>query len=224
MLEPASPWVADANADGIVTITDVVPWCLQAYFLPGDWAIWALGTYLPSVAQFLQLSERNYGGSVSALVSAAAWLLLLIGALITYHRLRELDRRVTSAAADAYREALRRARIARATLVYRLRRSARRAGASEPLNYAVEHELDAAQLALLRAHAEVEAPYALTLEEAASALSLPKHRVQPIIEKLIELRLLERSSGGYGEPACVASRAGRALLVFRQLHGTSPAP
>jgi hypothetical protein len=224
MLEPASPWVADANADGIVTIADIVPWCLQAYFLPGDWAIWALGTYLPSAAEFLQLSEGSYGGTVSALVSAAAWLALLLGGLIAYHRLRELDRRVTSALAEAYRDSLRRVRVARATLAYRLGSRARRPAASEPLDYVVEHELDADQLALLRAHAEVEPPYALTLGEAASALSVPKHRAQPIVEKLIALRLLERGSGGYGEPASVISRAGRALLMFRQLERTNPAP
>lgn len=217
MQKPVSPWIADANADGHVTIGDVLPWCQHAFFAPGDWALWAIGSHAPAVARFLELGQADYGGRLSALLSATAWIGLLVILLLSVRLVRALDRRVTNAVAALGREVPLRLRMLNARLRYYLRRGGRRAARSEPLDYTMEHELDAREIALLEAHAQVEAPYTLGLADAAAALSLPKHRVQPILERLVKLQLLDRSSGGYGEPACVISRAGRALLVFRQL-------
>lgn len=218
MHEPVSPWIADANADGFVTIGDVVPWCYHAFLLPGDWSIWATASYAPAVARFLELNEADYGGGLAAFLSAVAWIALAVGLLAVCRFVRMLDRRVTDAAVALYRDILLRWRILRARLRYRLldglRRRPRR---DEPLEYTMEHDIDARELTLLEAHAAVAAPYALGLGEAAAALGLPKHRVRPILDRLVELQLLDRSSGGYGEPAHVISRAGRALLVFRRL-------
>lgn len=217
MQEPVSPWIADANADGRVTIGDVLPWCQHAFFAPGDWALWAIGSHAPAVARFLELGEADYGGRLSAVLSATSWIGLLVVLLLAYRFVRALDRRATNAVAALGREVPLRLRMLHARLRYHLRRGARKTARSEPLDYTMEHELDARELALLEAHAQVEAPYALGLADAAAALGLPKYRVEPILDRLVKLQLLDRSSGGYGEPACVLSRAGRALLVFRQL-------
>lgn len=218
MHEPVSPWIADANADGAVTIGDILPWCHHAFFLPGDWSIWVLASHAPAVARFLELDDADYGGILSALISGAAWIALLVGVLTAWRLVRALDRRLTDAAVALYRDAPVRGRILLARLRYRvLHGLRRRRRADAPLDYSMEHDLDARELSLLEAHAAVAAPYALGLDEAAAALGLPKHRVRPLLDRLVRLELLDRSSGGYGEPAHVISRAGQALLVFRRL-------
>ena len=110
---PPSAWPADFDGDGRFTVGDAGLWLQQAFFLPGDWAIWALATYASPAAEFLELGSGAYGGVLSGFVSALAWLTLLVILGTTYGMLRDADRAFTERIRALYLEGRRRIRAAR---------------------------------------------------------------------------------------------------------------
>jgi len=73
---PWSPLVWDVNNDGVFTVTDIGLWLENAFFLPGDWAIWLTATYAPDIGRFFEVGVSDYGSTFSALVSVFIWLAL----------------------------------------------------------------------------------------------------------------------------------------------------
>jgi hypothetical protein len=68
-------FLADMNADGLVTASDLPLWAKFWYFLPGDAVIAQFGT--TKLGQFLELTPASLGGPTSAVISALLWLLAL---------------------------------------------------------------------------------------------------------------------------------------------------
>jgi len=68
-------FLADMNADGLVTASDVLLWAKWAYFVPGDALIAQFGT--TPLGNFLELTPASFGSATSAALSAALWLLVL---------------------------------------------------------------------------------------------------------------------------------------------------
>jgi hypothetical protein len=68
--------VADMNADGIVSVSDVWLWIKSAFFYPGDVVVFVFGNLSEYSRQFFEITNQSFGGWFSALFSVAAWLLL----------------------------------------------------------------------------------------------------------------------------------------------------
>ncbi len=215
--KPWSPFVLDLTGDGEVTISDLTRWAAEAFFLPGDWSIWALARYAPGLARFLELDADAYGGVISGFVSAFSWLALLLGIIIVYQSIRRFDDALTMRVRQAYVEGRRRARIAWASLRYRLR-SGKPAVPEPQIEFSETLELAPAQLKVLRAALDVEPPYALALGEIASEIGVSRREAERLLEGLIELELLSTAfGGGDGESAYTITPSGRAYLIFKQL-------
>ena len=64
----------DMNGDGITTISDVWAWIDWLFFYPGDY-FFSVVLETPKLAQFLEMTPTIYGGWLSGVLSATAWLL-----------------------------------------------------------------------------------------------------------------------------------------------------
>ncbi len=71
-------FVPDINYDGVVTISDVWLWFKWLFFYPGDGLIYLMITKTPKVAQFLEISYKNYGGILSGVISFFSWIIFFI--------------------------------------------------------------------------------------------------------------------------------------------------
>lgn len=216
----AAPWSAlqwDLNGDGRFTIGDIVLWLEEAFFLPGDWSIWLLSTYLPGTGKFLELDDSDYGGVFSGFVSAFTWLAALLIVLIVLRAIKSFDDAVTRAVRNAHDEGVRRARLAWAAFKYRLRRGKRRAAPAQ-IEFAEEIELSPPQSRVLERLLDVPAPYALSLRDIAEAQNIARSEAAGLVAQLKALNLVSIVDGGaYDDRACAITSAGRAYLVFRQL-------
>lgn len=215
--QPAPSFALDANADGSFTISDLLPWLAQVYFLPGDWLVWLTVTRAPFVADFLELSVGDYGGLLSGFLSGSVWLLGFIGVLIVGHSVRAFDAALTARLRNGGHFLLRRMRLTTQLMKHRLTgwRSERRA---ERIEFSEELDLEANELRALAAYAGVEPPYAQGVSEVAAKLGSSKRDAQTLLEKLTKLHLLKRATGTVdGEQAYLLSQSGRAFLVFRRL-------
>jgi hypothetical protein len=208
--------VADAGGDALFTLSDLPAWLYAAYFLPGDWLLWAISSRLPSVASFLEIGAADYGGVLSGFISTCAWLLLLVSGSIAYQFVRDADRAMTRGIAELCADVGRRARIAAALLRTRMRR--RRRAPPEKIEVAEDLELSRDELKALQLYGELQPGYALAVSDVAAALQARSHQVQRLLERLKQLGLLGSTVGGLeGESAYTLTRAGRALLIFRKL-------
>jgi DNA-binding MarR family transcriptional regulator len=217
MPRPGIPSVPDLTGDGGVTISDLSRWAVEAFFLPGDWAIWALARYAPAVARFLELDADSYGGVVSGVVSALGWLAVLLVLVVVWESIRRFDDAATQRVRLAYVEGRRRARIAWAGIRFRLR-GGRPADPPPEIELAESLELTAAQLRILRAALDLEPPHALEVDALTGELGLRPREVSRLLEELASLNLLAAGAGrGRGSTAYTITSVGRAYLIFRQL-------
>jgi hypothetical protein len=205
----------DVNADGRITLADVLSWPGAVFFLPGDGLLWAASTYAPPVARLLDIGPSDYGGLLSGVVSAFAWIAAFLSALIFYAKLRDLDGRLTAATVRAYATATLRARIARALLLQRLREWRARRQRSSAVEISTDVVLSPIQLKALRLHATLPPGYVRSVSEVARGLGAPPRAVENLLGELKRLGLLVRAScGADGESGYALSAGGRALLDF----------
>ena len=222
--KPPNVFHVDVNGDGAFTISDVLHFLGNAFFVPGDWLIWTTATYAPSLAGFLELGPSAYGGILSGFVSAFAWLASLLLLIIVWGSIRELDRALTSLIVRGYAEARRRIRVTVALLGYRLRSLHPRSPKPAGVEVSEGIELNAVELAVLQLYTNVQSGYALSESEVAERLELRRHRAEEALGRLRKLGMLEATLGGSeGESAYRLTGAGRGLLVHRQLSRASPA-
>ena len=215
----------DMNADGSFTFTDVRLWIVQAFFIPGDVAIWVMLTYAPWLGRFLELGSSSYGGLFSAIVSVASWLFgfVMIGALSSL--IADLDRKLTGRVLRYGREWLRRIRVARIWLFCQGRRI-RHALSPNPREPDPAIDLDALDLdaldldeleiEALRAHAFLAPGYVLSVSDLATSLEVRRGQAQQLLEKLEKLGLLQRGFGSSdGETGYRLSPPGEFVLMAR---------
>jgi hypothetical protein len=216
VITPPEPSFGDANGDGGISITDAGGWLLHAFFLPGDWSLWALATYAPSVARFLEVDAADYGGLASGMISAAAWILGVIAVGMTWAYVRDLDRRATRGFVGLLAHVMLRSRIMAATFRARRRDSAlRQQGA---LDFSTAVELEPLEFRALRLHAELAPGYSLSARDVASALRRSVGDARKLLDSLKDRSLLNRTLGGPDdESAYTLSDAGRASLLLKQI-------
>jgi AraC-like DNA-binding protein len=213
---PWPPWALDMTGDGRVTIGDLSRWAAEAFFLPGDWAIWALARYLPGLAGFLELGADSYGGVLSAFVSAFAWLAVLLVLVIVWQSVHRFDDALTRRIRLGYVETLRRGRIAWARIRYRLRRGKPAHRPSE-IEFAETLDLTPAHLEILRAALDLEPKRTLEVGALARKLEMSRREAARLFDELASLDLLAPGGRGRGASAYTITTSGRAYLVFRQL-------
>lgn len=216
---PFARLTLDPNGDGQLTPADLGELFYNAFFLPGDAFIWALSTFASPVAEQLGVSVDDYGGFLAAFISACVWLTVFVEVVVAYQYVLELDRRVTRATVRVFRTATLYARIARAVLLQRWRAWRAARVKANRVDFPSEIELSAAELKALRLHAELASGYSLSVIETARALGLRNRAAQDLLDGLKEVGLLNRTLGGAdGDSAYTLSEAGKALLIFRQMH------
>jgi DNA-binding MarR family transcriptional regulator len=213
----------DAGGDGQFTLAELAELGAAVFFLPGDTFLWALLTYAAPLGRLLGIGATDIGGVLSAFVSICVWLTAFIGLTIAYYYVRDLDRRATRTVQRVFTTVALRARIARAVLQQRWRTWRAARVPANRVDFPGDIELSAAQLAALRLHAELASGYTLSISEAARALGARTRATEDLLDGLNELGLLTRAFGGAdGESAYTLSAAGKAFLIFRQLHNAAP--
>ena len=219
---PFAQLTFDANGDGNFSPADVFERLWTLFFLPGDLFLYALLTYAAPLARWLEISRADYGGLVSAFLSAGAWFVAFTVASITYYYVRDLDRRLSTATWRLIANARLRARIRFALLRQRWR------AAHQPAKQATEVrevELSAPELRVLQLHAGLAAGYTLSASEVAHALRARVYAAQELLSGLKELGLLNRAMGGIDdETSYTLSAAGKALLAARATRRRTPSP
>lgn len=65
-------FVADMNADGAYTISDVWLQVKWIFFAPGDGIICFIGS-APNLAEFFEISYSSFGNAFSATIGALVW-------------------------------------------------------------------------------------------------------------------------------------------------------
>jgi hypothetical protein len=108
---PPNPFIVD-GALALPTFND---W----FFLPGDWAIYALVRYVPAAAAFLEVSSADYGGTLAGFLAWVAWILLALLLIIIASKIRSFDRAMTGGIVHTFTELRRRIRLAIVFVRYR---------------------------------------------------------------------------------------------------------
>jgi hypothetical protein len=115
---PENPFVVD----GALALPSFEEW----FYLPGDWAIYALATYAPRAANLLGVGPADYGGQIAGFLAWIAWLLLALSLIVATSAIRRFDRAVTERISTGVSEVRRRIRMAIVFLRYRQRLRGRR--------------------------------------------------------------------------------------------------
>jgi hypothetical protein len=207
--KPLNPFMTDAGDLALASIGDV-------FFLPGDWLIYLLASRVPGAAELLDLGPGDYGGTLAAFVSSAAWLVLALGAIATASAVRRFDRALTSAIVGAALDARRRIRMALVFARYRRKRQEVRA---EPaIDVGELPSLRPVELRVLELHARLAPGFALAVSDVAEELAARGYEVRGVLERLRQLNLLQATVGGLdGEPAYTLTATGRALLRLARM-------
>lgn len=225
--ESAPDWLAAVAQTGLApSIADggAQLWLRHLFLLPGDCTLAALLAGAPGAAELLGLSTADYGGLLSAGLSAILWLALVLAASITGRALRAGAQAVSAYALRVTAPARRAAG--------RLRRSVRshhhQLTHPVPLGRRIEpyyvemRELGTVELALLRCYASLPPGHAQSVADAARALGIRAPEAAQAIDSLRRLELLSRgfpSSGG--ATVYALTRAG---TMFVQARGATPVP
>jgi hypothetical protein len=209
-------FMVDANGDGRVTVGDAIGWLQQAFFLPGDWTLWAVSTQAAALARFLEVDAADYGGLASGIIAAGVWALGFVAIGMTWAYVKDLDRRVVRALVEWRGATWRRVRIEVMRLRARLRGTAN--ASKWGIELSTDVDLDPFELAVLRLYADLAPGYSLTAREAAAALRKSARDVRALLEVLKRRALLNRALGGPDdESSYTLSEVGRASLVLKQL-------
>jgi len=208
---PPTLFSADPNGDGRLTLADAGVWLEQAFFLPGDWTLWAIAQYAPALATAFGMKAPLYGGLWAGTISAAAWLLAVVVLGAAYSYGVELDRRATRWMERLWAGVLRRLRVA--ALRFRVRRGGRDASRSVAGD---EPELATRDARILCELGVLEPGYVSSAVEIARALSLPAEEARDLLDALQRRGLVTRTlGGGDGESGYTLSRRGHRVLVRR---------
>jgi DNA-binding MarR family transcriptional regulator len=213
---PWLPFEWDVNNDGNLTVTDIGLWLEHAFFLPGDWVIWASLRYWPELGRFFEVDARAYGSTFSALISVFVWLAIIVVIMTTSHALAELDRAMTRSLRLVLGSIAIKLRIARRLIVEGIR--AKRVELRAAMHSNPGPELSAEELRVLKAHAYLEPPATLALSDLVRATGVPRSQITPILERLQSLDLLDSPEGvSQAERAYALTKPGRDLVAFDRL-------
>jgi len=216
-----APWpslTGDMNMDGQFTLSDVWLWVVHLYFLPGDLILWAMLTYAPGLAAFLEIGPGSYHGLFTAMVAGGLWLLAILTIGVVYGLVRNLDRALTAYVVRYYREWRRRFRVLRTWTMCQLRDLKLRLpilrrdhGPDIDLG---ELELTDLEHEVLRSTALLAPGYVYTASDIAGSLEIRRSEAKRTLDRLKSLNLLETGlSASDGESGYRLSQSGRFLVM-----------
>jgi hypothetical protein len=128
---PPNPFLA-APPDGGYQL----PSLQELFVLPGDWVLYLISTYAPSVHALLGLRPGDYATSYSVFAAVLVWFAVSLLSIVVCAAVRDADRAVTRGLVDLGRAVRRRVRMAVALAAHRRRSRATRAAPAP-----VDHEL-----------------------------------------------------------------------------------
>lgn len=188
-------------------------WLLEILLLPGNAFVYLVVRYAPPMADFFDL-ETGEPGTFTITASIVIWLAAIVftGTLLT--RIREIDRSVTAWLAACYQEIRRWIRVVKrrisASHAARMRSKTNRDDAIV---------LDSIQLAgletsALRCLSRIDDGAILTTQEMAGRLARPEREIKKVLQRLVELGLVERRSDSVtrNDGHCIAT-AGQMYLL-----------
>jgi hypothetical protein len=186
----------------------------QLFFLPADWALLAVATYSPPLADLLGIGEPPYRSVFAGGVAAIAWLLSGLAIAVAFHYLREWDRVATRRIVQLFEGLARALRIARRSVQTRLRPSKPR-DHGIVVEAEVPVELATIEVAILKQLVKLSPGYVSTMIDVARALRLRVDQVRKPLDSLYKKRLVVRTIAD-GDRAYALSPDGRATLMMRQ--------
>ena len=206
----------DADADGQITIRDLVPWVQDAFFLPGDLAIELLIAHAPRVAQFFEIGPDDVGTPLAKGIAIVVWLVGSIGIAVTVGAVRRADYALTAWMQRGLAEIARMGRVARRRIAG-FATSWRRSRSAQARTMVVETvELGPIETAVLRRHSGLDEVAILSTGDVAAAMKIPERRAQSAFRRLRELGLLERGFGtDAGRDGHRITRLGQMFLIER---------
>jgi hypothetical protein len=110
---PPNPFVTEAAWQ--------VPALRDIFLLPGDWALYLMGSYAPSLGAWLGIDAADYGSAGAAVLAFWFWLLLSLALIMASAAVRRFDRALTGVVAKAYADVRYRLRLLRTLAAYRRR-------------------------------------------------------------------------------------------------------
>jgi predicted transcriptional regulator len=208
------PWaqlILDMNADGRFSVGDLGPMLIHLFFLPGDSLLWLTFSYAPGIASFFNVAHSAFGGVESAVLSTLGWLIGILALGTLHSMLNRLVWAVRAYVSGVFSELLRRTRVGKLLVAYRVRRWRQARVEPEIPEFTAEVDLDAADIEVLSLHSQMDNDTALGLREIAQRLGVSLKQAQGTVDKLRRLELLanrmdEKSS------YCL-TRPGRMFLV-----------
>jgi len=189
-------------------------WLEQLCFLPADWALSAVTTYSPALANLLGIGAPPYRCVFTGSVTAIAWQLLGLAIAVAYQYALIFDRFATRRIAQLLEGLARALRIARRSVQTRLRRS-------KPRDHGIVVESEAPvelatiEIAILKQLVKLSPGYVSTMIDVARALRLHVDQVRKPLDLLYKKRLVVRTIAD-GDRAYALSPDGRATLMMRQ--------
>jgi hypothetical protein len=211
---PQTFLVADANGDGHVTLADARLWIEHLFFLPGDWAVWALIRYARPLAAEFGIGAPVYGGLLAGTISAAFWFLAGIMVGVAYDYVVSFDNRATRGMHRLRAHTLRALRVAVVWL--RAQFKPAEPARDEPVNVELDVDLSAIAFRVLSELAVLKPGYASSAVDVARELSLRAEDVRDLLDTLQRGGLVVRTlGGGEGESGYTLSRRGRERLAQR---------
>jgi hypothetical protein len=188
-------------------------WLLEILLLPGNAFVYLLVSYATPVADFLELGTDE-PSTITVLAAVVIWLAAIVftGTLLT--KILEIDRAMTAWIAAGFDDVCRWIRVVkrriRSSLAVRLRRHSSKDDALV---------LDSVQLArletsVLRCLSRIDDGAILTTQEMAARLARPERELRKVVQRLLELGLIERRSDSLtkSDGHCIAT-AGQMYLL-----------
>ena len=124
--KPPNPFVDAAGSYDLPSLQ-------QIFLLPGDWVLYLLSTYAPSVAAALDLGPGDYGTAYSTFAALLSWAAISILLIIVWAAVRDFDRALTRRFVEFGADLKRRVRMAMVFIAYRRRmRSVRKEPTIDP--------------------------------------------------------------------------------------------
>jgi hypothetical protein len=188
---------------------------IHLFFLPGDTVLWLVFSYWPSLALFLELSHSAFGGVESAVLSAGGWLLMILVVGTLHSGLVRLGWAIRAYVVGIYREGLRRTRVGKLLVAYRVRGCTRQRAEPEIRDFPSEVDLNATDLEVLSLHRQSDAELALGIREIAASLGVPVKQAQGAVDKLKRLELLANRMDE--KSSYRLTRPGHLFLVSREM-------
>lgn len=188
-------------------------WLLEILLLPGKALVYLLVNYTPPVADFFAL-RTDETGTVTITASAVIWLaaIVLTGTLLT--KIREIDRSLTAWIIAGFNDIRRHIRVFKRRITSSLvLRFGRKSNEDDDLVLA-SVQLANIETSVLRCLSRIDDGAIMTTQEMATVLARPERELRKVLQRLVELGLIERRSDRWtsNDGHCIAT-AGQMYLL-----------